>query len=332
METTMTNRSEGQCVLCTIPGKHLDDCVTRTVEGANAECTGCVPTPAQPGSRVCGRCFAKLRRHLQDAPDLIASMRAKIDPSKARAYDRGRGAKQDHMAPLDEQLVEASRDLMRMLHDWARSVSALLDLPVRTSAELTVEVAYDDAYWLAQVVLADLGPITSSDHVGPLAVALLADNGHSPAWWSVADALRRWPVDDRVRPASKPCPECTFMAVTVIPARQRTPQRYICGMCQWEADATDDAGLWGDVFGEDWAAELAYEASVEASRNATHDPDLLTLAEAARRVKRNPSTVRAWAQRGLITPELGRYRFTDLLDLTRERIAETPTTTEGDPK
>lgn len=69
---------------CMRRGEHFAECTDYgTTDG---DCKGCVPSTAREGALVCNRCFYRVRRHLDDAPDLVAHLRSIADPTKAKQF------------------------------------------------------------------------------------------------------------------------------------------------------------------------------------------------------------------------------------------------------
>ena len=273
-------------------------------------CRGCVPRPARDGALICERDYRALSRLLDDAPDIVGHLRSRADPMKAAVYDRimVSSSRPELPAPVAADLLDASDDIMRLLRAWALYVqfpgqgwrAAGLEAGIDTAD------AYEDAHGCVEVILADLDRIVNTVEVVNLCDGVIVQHSGSPDVWTIADAIARYPLDDRPRWATSPCPKCDILTVRVSPPRRRGGRtRYLCTTCEWEADSNDDGGLWRDVFADDVPA-----ASIplgDPDLTAAHDARWLTLTEAAKRVGRTTGTVRAWVMAGELTAELGRY-------------------------
>lgn len=225
--------------------------VLLALPNAAPACAGCAPVEARDGMLLCDRCFRQLRHHLEDAPDLLAHLRSLVDPMKAAVYDKVMvsSSRKELPAPVPADLIDASSDIARMLFDWAAFVDPVLAGRPSILSRSATEVVFDDADWHAMVILAYLGVLANRVEVRDLADAVLHRHGGEPEWWSVADAAARYPLADRPRYATSPCPECDTKSVWVQPPRRIGQTfRYTCRSCGWEANDQDDDGLWGDVF------------------------------------------------------------------------------------
>lgn len=280
------------------PGEHFAAC--RDKNGVPTEgCAGCVPADAADRMMVCTRCFRRIRRLLEDAPELVTHLRSKADPQKSTwNFDRLRSSagRVDMPAPIAADLIDAPADIMRLLHDWAAAVDPALAGRRTQITSTPAEQLFDAADWYSQVLLAYLGVLANQRQIKDLGDALLVQHRGEPEWWSLADVDARFGLDDRPRWADSPCPECDTKTVRVIPPRGRSPRRYVCTTCEWEADDRDDDGLWRDAFAEDGVVATS-----------PHDPDWITLTEAATRVRRTVGTVRGWVASGVLHGHLGRY-------------------------
>lgn len=292
---------------CTIRGEHFAACPDFGKE--DGECRGCRPKAARDRALICEGCYRRLRRFLDDAPDLIGHIRSIADPTKATRYDAAKIAstRPDIPAPVAPDLIDASEDIMRMLREWERT---LLPTPLSRNggmrAGLGGDIAYDEASWCTDVILASLDILANRVEVKALGDAVLTIHVGEPPWWSVADALSRWPLKDPARWADKPCPNCDTLTVRVAPSsRIGGATKYFCTsgvkvdgeLCEWEANDQDDDGLWA----------LTFEDRVPLGEGVPHDARWLTLAQAAHLVKRTTGTVRGWVKAGLLEPRDGRY-------------------------
>ncbi len=265
---------------------------------------------------LCERCYRRLRRHIEDAADIVGHLRSIADPTKAAAYDRIRvqSSSVEIPAPVAADLIDASNDITTTLNMWANHVAG----EDRPGAGLWAGAMADEAHAVVQlaadVILDDLDALANDSHqVEALWEGVCSPNGDAPEVWSIADAAMRWPLEDEPRWAQAACPKCELMAVRVQPGRNGRPSRYRCTSteCDWEANSTDDDGLWASVFAEAVAPQIR-----------PHDPSMLTLVAAARLVRREPGTVRGWVKDGYLKPHLGRYREADVLAVAARKRGE----------
>lgn len=297
---------------CTIRDSHLATCK----RSAEKPCSGCAPVDARDGALICERCYRRLRRHLEDAADIVGHLRSVADPTKAAAYDRVRvqSSSIEIPAPVAADLIDASNDITVLVNAWANHLAGE-DRPGQgLAAGAMADVAHDVVSLATEVILADLDVLVNDVHqVEALCDGVIVVHREPPEVWTIADAALRWPLEDSPRWAQAACPECDLMAVRVQPGRGGRPTRYRCATltCSWEANSHDDGGLWASVFAEPAAPEVR-----------PHDPQWLTLADAARLVKRTAGTIRAWVKGGDIEPSLGRYREADVLAVAARKSGE----------
>lgn len=293
--------SDRPCVRgCTVPGVHYATCPD--FGNTEGQCGGCAPRVARDQAMICERCYRRLRRLINTAPDLIGVLRSRADPMKATAIGKPSGRRQELPAPVEASLIDAADDVMRTLRTWAVYAEDGI-MPSRTRG-MRAGAATDDAYTAARdcadLILDRLdGFVNNEQLVLRLGADFLdsftpAGPGDEPGFWSVAMVASRWPLGDRPRWADRPCPDCDMLTVRVTPARGAAPGSYECAACGWEADDTDDGGLWADAFTPEPVP-------------SQHEPRWLTLAAAARTAGRTPGTVRRWAQTGEVSMEAGRY-------------------------
>lgn len=248
--------SERPCIRgCTQKGEHFAACASYGKD--DGDCRGCVPVAARDGALICERCYRRLRRHLEDAADLVGHLRSMADPMKAAVYDKVMvsASKPEAPAPVAADLVDAADHIVRTLRAWALFVQFGEGHPWRAQgleAGIDAESAFEDANGCAEVILEELDRLANDSHQIPaLCEGVLDMHGREPAYWTIADALARYPLNDRPRWAMAPCPSCDLKTVRVIPPRRRGQSfRYLCRECGWEANDRDDDGLWGDVFAE----------------------------------------------------------------------------------
>ncbi|MBD3752737.1 MAG: hypothetical protein IE935_09990 [Micrococcales bacterium] len=205
---------------------------------------------------------------------------------------------------------------MRTLREWALFVQFPGQGWRAEGLEAGVDAAsaYDDAAGCVGVILDDFDRLANRVEVVQLADAVLTVHKGEPEWWSIADGLARWPLEDRSRWADLPCPVCDCKTVRIIPKRHRSGRtRYECKGCDWEADDRDGGGLFASLF-------------VEPRTEVTpHDPRWLTLAAAAREAGCVPATLKRWADSGEVQTDAGRYWRPDVVDaVARRTVSEEP--------
>lgn len=234
----MTDRT---CIRgCTVTGLHYAAC--DSYGRTDGTCTGCVLADARDGALVCGRCYGRLRRTLERAPELIEHIRTLTGNVSAKRFEsevRHRGAAHTH-APASADMLDAYRDIMATIYA-GNLPAAATPAQAREHAEggvgellgnfaTIVNDADSFAQWWQIVV-----PHEVPTH---------------PEFWTISRALARWPLEDRRRWASAPCPDCDLRSVAIIPPpRPHAPVWYTCTSCDWERDEHDDDGLWAAVYG-----------------------------------------------------------------------------------
>lgn len=313
--------SDRPCIRgCAARGEHYATCSSFGPNGDDS-CRGCAPAAARDGALICARCYRRLRGCLEDAADLVGHLRSIADPTKAARISRsGGGSRQELPAPVAADLVDASDDIVRTLREWALFVQFPGQGWRAEGLEAGVDAAsaYDDAAGCVDVILDAYDQLVNRVEVAQLADAVLTVHPGEPAWWSIADGLGRWPLEDRSRWAELPCPVCDCRTVRVIPSRHRRGlTRYECKGCDWEADERDEGGLFASLF---------VEPRTEVS---AHDPRWLTLADAARAAGCVPATVKRWAESGEVTTDAGRYWRPDVIDAVARRTVDDAIEVEG---
>lgn len=302
--------SDSYCIRgCTVRDEHYATCT-------GGACTGCSLVGARDGALICERCFKRLRRHLEDAADIVGHLRSIADPTKAAAYDRIRvqSSSVEIPAPVAADLIDASNDITTTLNMWANHVAGEDRPGAGLPAGAMADAAHDVVRLAADVILDELDRLANDSHqIEALCDGVIVIHREAPDVWTVADAAIRWPLEDSPRWAQAACPECDLMAVRVQPGRNGRPTRYRCATvtCDWEANSKDDDGLWASVF--------AVSAPPEVR---PHDARWLTLADAARLVSRTTSTVRSWVTQELLEPQLGRYWQDDVLAVAAAKRGE----------
>lgn len=226
---------------------HYAECPSFGPKG-DRSCPGCVePEPARDGALICDRCYRRLRFHLDEAPDVVTHLRTRADPMKSGwNFDREKvsSSRPELPAPVAAELLDASDDIMRTLREWALFVQ----FPGQgwraagLEAGISAEDAHDDARACVDVLLDAFDRLVNVTEVEQLAEAVLTrhDRRADVPWWSVADALAKWPLDDRPRWAASPCPRCDKRVVRVVPSRHGRV-RFACTdkACQWTGDNRD---------------------------------------------------------------------------------------------
>ncbi|MFC7942684.1 hypothetical protein ACFUPZ_05425 [Microbacterium oxydans] len=310
--------SERYCIRgCNVRGEHFATCDRHgeNYEGDNP-CAGCAQVDARDGVLICERCYRRLRRHLEDAADIVGHLRSIADPTKAAAYDRVRvqSSSIEIPAPVAADLIDASNDITTTLNMWANHAAGEDRPGAGLSAGAMADAAHDVVQLAVDVILDELDRLANDSHqVDALCDGVMLVHRDAPDVWTVADAAVRWPLDDSPRWAQAACPVCDLMAVRIQPGRNGRPSRYRCTTadCEWEANSRDDGGLWASVFAEPAPAEVR-----------PHDPRWMTLADAARLVERTTGTVRGWVTQKLLTPQMGRYWQDDVLAVAAQKRGE----------
>lgn len=310
--------SDRYCVRgCTVRGEHFATCDRHgdNYKGDNP-CAGCAQVDARDGVLICERCYRRLRRHLEDAADIVGHLRSIADPTKAAAYDRVRvqSSSIDIPAPVAADLIDASNDITTTLNMWANHAAGEDRPGAGLPAGAMADAAHDVVQLAVDVILDELDRLANDSHqVDALCDGVMLVHWDAPDVWTVADAAVRWPLDDSPRWAQAACPVCDLMAVRIQPGRNGRPSRYRCTTadCEWEANSRDDGGLWASVFAEPAPAEVR-----------PHDPRWMTLTDAARLVERTTGTVRGWVTQKLLTPQMGRYWQDDVLAVAAQKRGE----------
>lgn len=159
------------------PWDHVEPGSERAIELASAgvaPCSGCAAQTCRDGSMVCDRCFGRMRRLLDDAPDLQARLWALADPAKSTwNWDRP--------APVV-------------------TVSTVAPAPVGDDLLDAILAVDHVVQWWVPVDLS----VVSNDRDQVLTLAELLLDRHQPvdgmrAAWSVQDAVDRWGVEARDR-------------------------------------------------------------------------------------------------------------------------------------
>lgn len=225
---------------CTLRGVHYATCPAySTGEG----CDGCAQAEARNGVLLCNRCYGRLWKQLERVPDLVAHLRSLANPAKATVYDRvmvAGSAGEVAPAPVSSDLLDAQMDIMHTLGSVALPVSA------------DSERAYRWTLGAVGEVLRHFDEI-AADKDAALQwwdLVMVVDHPEHPDYWTVAKALRRWPLEERSRWAKQPCPDCGLKTVRISPPRQpEMPTWFACEACEWHRTDRDDDGLWAAMFG-----------------------------------------------------------------------------------
>ncbi|MFL2002282.1 hypothetical protein [Microbacterium sp. A1-JK] len=180
-------------------------------------------------------------------------MRSLADPTKAAVYDRVMvsSSRPELPAPVPADLIDASNDIMRTLRDWAVHVDPSMVGRRGLAAGTETAEAFEEANDCLQVILERYDTLVNRTEVVAFADAILYRHQGEPDWWSISDALAKWPLDDRERWAQNPCPECDCRTVRVVPPRRKSePARYRCTSCAWERSEEEDDGFWAEAFAD----------------------------------------------------------------------------------
>ena len=236
--------SDRACVRgCTQQGVHYATCVDfgRT----DGDCRGCAPVDARNGVLLCDRCYGRLRRALELAPDVIAHLRSIADPLKATVYDRvlvNGSAPEGIPAPVAADLIDACSDIMHVIGGGKLAPGASSDAAYQQALDAVefILLGFDQIANDADAVLEWWRLVMSSS---------LEAEGQGD-FWTITRALLRWPLEERRRWAKQPCPECGMRAVKITPPRHRHARTWFaCSSCGWRRNEKDDDGLWAAAFG-----------------------------------------------------------------------------------
>ncbi|KJQ54664.1 hypothetical protein [Microbacterium sp. SA39] len=225
---------------CTVPGLHYAAC--ESYGRSDGLCTGCVTAASRDDALVCGRCYGRLHRTLDRAPELVEHVRTLTGNVSAKRYDSevSHGAAAHTRAPASADMLDAYRDVMATI-----GVSHLATLVTPESARTAAEGAVRE-------LLAHFDQIANdADSFAQWWQIVVAQEVPThPEFWTISRVLARWPLQDRRRWASAPCPACDLMSVSITPpARPLAPVWYSCTSCDWERNDRDDEGLWEALFG-----------------------------------------------------------------------------------
>lgn len=164
------------CVLgCVREGVHYATCAASGPGYAGAfPCQGCAPRICREGSLICDRCFGRMRRLLDDAPDLLGRLRALADPARSTwNWDRPAPVKTVSTvapAPVGDDLLDAIMSVDHVVQWWA------VDELRAASNDQDMVLALDE-------LLLTRHPVVDGVRTA----------------WSVQDAVDRWGVETRDR-------------------------------------------------------------------------------------------------------------------------------------
>lgn len=225
---------------CTVEGVHFATCPDY---GRTGTCRGCAPVAARDGVLLCDRCYGRLRRRIEAAPDLIGHLRSIADPLKATVYDRvmvqGSGSAESP-APVAADLLDASADIMHVLSGG------------RLEPGVSAERAYSQALDAVRFILAGFDQLANDADaiLDWWQLVMSVELVEHPEFWTITAALSRWPLEDRRRWAKQPCPECGLRGVAITPPRHKYARTWFaCQSCGWRKTDKDDDGLWAAAFG-----------------------------------------------------------------------------------
>lgn len=256
---------------CVVEGVHFATC--SDFDGKAGTCRGCAPVEARDGVMVCDRCYGRLLRRLEAVPDLVAHLRSIADPLKAAVYDRvlvsGSGST-EAPAPVSADLLDATTDIMHVIAGPRLAPGAASDVAYRHALLAVAEVldTYDDI---------------ANDRAAFLEwwrLIMSASLEDYPEFWTVTRALSRWPLEDRRKWASQPCPECGLRAVKITPPRHRYSRTwFVCEKCGWRKTERDDDGLWAAAFGQYAEQDRHDEGSPNMGETKKFEPKDIDLTE-----------------------------------------------------
>lgn len=238
---------------CSIPGAHWAACSSWERPGS---CLGCVPREARQGAFLCERCYTRLLRTLDAAPDLVSLLRSRADPMKAQVYDRERvsASSDGPPAPVSADLIDASDDITATLRAWARLAVDGVPPTVRMRG-LEPGADAQEAHMVVSGLVDDiesgLDRIVNSAEHAPIFYDGICFRGpvEEVGLWTVATALAAYPIEERDYWAAQQCPACDLRTIRVHPPRRVGGlARYRCERCEWEKTDRDDEGLWAMQF------------------------------------------------------------------------------------
>lgn len=189
---------------------------------------------------------------LKVAPDLLAHVRAQMNPLRATAYDKepGGGGRTHAPPPVPVELLDAADFVVTLL--WSaqevvagRTPQGRMQVPVNAG----VEVLFDFARAAVAEITAGLSALSEREEIVPLVDAVI---GAPPSKdeWSLRKVSERWSLREDPWWAAQPCPvpSCGVRAVKVSPPRfMGDAETYECASCGWEPDHDDD-GFWAEAF------------------------------------------------------------------------------------
>lgn len=197
-----------------MPDEHWANCeYSGPAYKGDFPCSGCAPVKCRDGSLICDRCFGRMRRALQDAPDLVGRLRSLADPAKAMQVERRSTTRSvEAPAPVPADLVDAAECVMRTLRTWAVYVDPRSGVIGGMPAGAGAAAAYDYAHDCSVVIDGALPAIANhAENAVLLGDALLtvhpADEHGERPYWSVVDAVSRYrlerPDDTRWEPSGE---------------------------------------------------------------------------------------------------------------------------------
>lgn len=232
-------------------GEHFAACPSAF--GGDGQCRGCVPRETVGDSLICGRCFGRTRGLLQAAPDMLAHLRAMIDPLKAVQYDKepgGGGGRTHAPPPVPVEVLDAADFITTLLWSTVEVVRGRVPqgrMQVPVGADVAVMLDYAEAA-VAEIVPA-LPRLSERDEIVALCDAVLGRPA-SRDEWTLRTVFERWSLREDPWWAAQPCPvpSCGLRAVKVTPPEFPGDETtYRCEKCGWEAPQDSD-GFWADAF------------------------------------------------------------------------------------
>lgn len=229
----MTTTTPTYCARgCTIRGQHLADCngfAPNTVD----PCRGCIPRPAEYG-QLCAMDWQRLCGDVIDAARLVRHLRDDVaDPDAAGGSAPATDGPRVYRDPAEGSVLSPAIGAADELHALLADIAAQIvdEHPARLTGPPEVGV------WRSQQTLKH-DPDTGDTYVVPSRVIGIRDataTEHLVAWllpllpwvaeheWVVdvrhdlatlvRTTLARWPLEDRGRNVTAPCPTCGHLGM-----------------------------------------------------------------------------------------------------------------------
>lgn len=224
---------------CVVRGRHFAACSDYGRD--DGDCSGCATAEARDDVMLCHRCYGRLRRRIETAPQLLEHLRTMtLNVGRARRYDIERRARPEHThAPVDPDLLDATRDIASTV--YAELPDAPTPGQVREAAHAGITHIIDHNDDLAN---------DADSIIQWWQIVMALEIPTAPDFWTITRALARWPLEDRRHWARAPCPGCDYRMVTVSPpAYPGGPSWYACQNCDWERSDQDERGRYRELMG-----------------------------------------------------------------------------------